>query len=434
MLSRFRKRVPTQVELPDGKLIVKAGSEIAKQISSTGITEYDLGVLKSMHGIIENNIEQIAGDFYSEISKETNLVKIIGDNSTVIKLTNTLKIHIVEMFLGVIDRDYYVQRVRIAKVHVQIGLRRKWYTHGLQMLLSSLLKVYNGECDSNNISVEHRVIGANALIKIINLEQQLVLQAYDDETDRLKDAAEEREIFIKDKVNASTTILARDTGITSDRFRLMEGQAYDITEQATEGINLANKAEETTEKGQIGLTEQRQNMTDIQEAVIIITTDSESLTTITDEMQDIIRIVTGIAEQTNLLSLNAAIEAARAGSAGAGFSIVAQEVRKLSEETKKSVGRVSHLINNTNSHVAKLKVSLTDINSSIRDGVNNMQEQEDNFTNTLVCINATRQQNENIKKGLVEYNNITRELGGVIDNIALNSSELDKLIEEATSK
>ena len=82
-------------------------------------------------------------------------------------------------------------------------------------------------------------------------------------------------------------------------------------------------------------------MASINYSVNDISSDVQVLLKISNRMQEIIDIVKSIADQTNLLSLNAAIEAARAGDAGKGFAVVAGEVRKLSEETKKSVINVS---------------------------------------------------------------------------------------------
>ena len=69
-----------------------------------------------------------------------------------------------------------------------------------------------------------------------------------------------------------------------------------------------------------------------------------------EEVAGIKKVIFSISEQTNLLALNASIESARAGEAGKGFAVVADQIRELSEQTKKSTEQIEQIVEQLNSN------------------------------------------------------------------------------------
>lgn len=120
------------------------------------------------------------------------------------------------------------------------------------------------------------------------------------------------------------------------------------------------------------------------------------------EIEKIVVTISDIAEQTNLLALNAAIEAARAGEAGRGFSVVAEEVRKLAEQSGQSSRQIAELISNIQYEIDETVKAMESNNREVDSGVHSVTESSNKFSDILNEIN-------NIVNQIDEVTTLTHE-------------------------
>jgi heam-based aerotactic trancducer len=407
------------------ELNIPKGTSIEKQVEMISLTKEDLRIISNLQPYVTNQIDHIVARFYENLANESSLLKIINDNSSIDRLGKTLKQHITEMFEGVIDKNYYEKRIRIAHVHVRIGLNTKWYMCAFQDLFLSLINII----EENLKDREESFLAIRAVSKILNLEQQIVLEAYDAEAERIRSQEEEEKILIKTNVIKSAENLATISEETNSSFQQLDTQVQEMASLANKGTKLSILAEESSMEGKQQLSKQSSNMEKINESVNNISSDMQVLLEISNRMKEIIDIAKNVADQTNLLSLNASIEAARAGQAGRGFAVVADEVRKLSEETKNSVTNVSTLILDMNSQSEKLTRSLERIRVAVKDGNDYMKETDNQFEQILRTMNETKLQNNKIESDLVSFINVVNELGKAFEEVALSADNLTMITQ-----
>jgi len=420
IFQKQRKTTALDLQQYIVKMDVPNHQSMVKQIEMLNLTKQDLQYLKAFQPFVMDNIDGIVDRFYSMIVTERDLVDIINRHSSVEKLKVTLRRHIIEMFNGIIDEEFYLRRIKIAKVHVHIGLRTQWYICAFQDLTVSFIDLV----EQYITHPKDQFSTIRAISKISNFEQQLVLEAFENTVEQHKETMERKKEVVENKIIESSEGLATISQETNNSFQRLSRQSDEIKQLAKKSIQVSAMAENQALEGREQLKSQSQNMNNIIHSLNDITENTEQLTEMSKEMESIMSVVTNIANQTNLLALNAAIEAARAGEAGKGFSVVADEVRKLSIQTKESVTSVAMLLHKTNDRIDKLVHSLSNIQEEVESGEENMVQTEGQFTKILDSMTEAKEQNDCMEKDVLAIAEILNELGIAFEEVTSSAEKL----------
>lgn len=152
--------------------------------------------------------------------------------------------------------------------------------------------------------------------------------------------------------------------------------------------------------------------------IVINELDSKS-----QQINEIITLITRIADQTNMLALNAAIEAARAGEHGRGFSVVADEVRKLAEESGTAAKDISRLIDEIRVSISNTVESIEASKNNVKNGSLSVSEEVEMVTGIVSTINEITNMIEDVAAATEEQSASIEEITSTLEDISLISEQ-----------
>ncbi len=182
---------------------------------------------------------------------------------------------------------------------------------------------------------------------------------------------------------------------------------------------LSNEAYVSTEEGKEIVDEVIGQMDHIKQGTHRVKDSLENIKNSSIKMDEILVVIEGIAEQTNLLALNAAIEAARAGEAGRGFSVVAEEIRKLADQTVKSTDEINKIIKNNHNMILDANKNMEYSDKEVEKGIDKVNITKETFDK---IANIVSTMNQGMDKSI-------QAIGMVGDNI----NEASKSVSRAQS-
>lgn len=224
-----------------------------------------------------------------------------------------------------------------------------------------------------------------------------------------------------------------------------------IVEQTTASMNQVNETvnitadtlEQLSAASEVLVERNNQSLSQIEEVSALkdnVMSDAnvmsqkiQQLVEMANRVNDIVNDVRGIADQTNLLALNASIEAARAGEHGRGFSVVAEEIRKLADDTKRSLEGMNTFVNNIQSAALSGKQSMESTINSTAEMSHKLDTITDTIRENVGMLNTTIEDVQIINKSMEGIRTATSEINQAMDSSSRDAEKLSMMTQAITA-
>lgn len=219
---------------------------------------------------------------------------------------------------------------------------------------------------------------------------------------------------------------ARSVQETLEFVRRLDSTVQQVASSVSSLFDASNGMQEAAASGDETVQKTIMGMEKIVAVTDKIGEHLTSLASLSERIGEIVGLISDIAEQTNLLALNAAIEAARAGEHGRGFAVVADEVRKLAEQSAVSAKEIASLIQSIQASIRGAVSSMTEGKAVVADGMSLAADTRNALTRIIEAISVTNGEIQRVSGAVQEIADVSTQVSKRMDEVA-------SVIEETTA-
>ena len=417
--SRDPSLISQPLDSMDNNFIKEAGKRIAQD--SLGIAEIDgnMSVFEKVDGTDWVLVSYVPSKtIYQDLDFIRNIMVLFGVISILVMMV-------------------LFERI----IHIVINPVKK-LTDVIKTMTSGDFTVSSHTKSNDEIGVMGRCVEkfiatmSSMIASIDNVSDKLHKQADNskDVSGQMFDASKEQNTSMKE-LNNTVEQLSQSVGEIAQSATTL---AMLVEETKEDGDGVNSKMKETVDVSQIGkeaMQDVSTAMQDINSSVKKLQSAIDEVGRTSEEITNITRVIGGIADETNLLSLNASIEAARAGDAGKGFAVVALEIGKLAQTSVDSVQHIDRL-------VLEIKTSVQDVVQQANNSVKNIGSSSvliGNAVNTFDVIFENIEETGHLVQNMIQKVNqvedVARNVAAISEEQAASSQEIlgssDMLVEQA---
>ncbi|SDJ17910.1 methyl-accepting chemotaxis protein [Salimicrobium halophilum] len=425
-------------------------------INEQGVYVYhpdDKQIGKSSNEEFFSTLDEGKGTFTSENGGEEKIFSYVTNDQTGWKMVGALPLSDIYASSNEIITPIVITLLIIFVVSFVLAyFLTKRLTTPVQKLQEAMERAGNGDLTATAIIDRNDEIGDLSKSYTLMLESiRNLLGKVNTASERVQSSSEnvvanaEENAASAEEISNAIQEIAGGAQHQAERMEDSVSSADDLSKSIDEAVERSERMKERSDelsgrsKEAMAIIERLRNQSNKTDAVTGEMKDAiEELRQSSDNVNSVVGTISGIAGQTNLLALNAAIEAARAGEAGKGFAVVADEVRKLAEQSESALGDVSAMIEQMRKRTYDIVDLIEDTTEVVQEQKGAVDETEASFedlfahiTESVVSMDEILDEMKTMNKKKDDVTTHINEISSVTEQTAASSEEVSASVQES---